>query len=134
MRAKTVRFTLILLLALLVSAPHCWAKSKGYLYVVGYSIAKKKVFFSSVIVQKVRDVSYSDEEYVTEVELIQKLESQFQDYMASAAYVTPSEYTVSARGAYKSKEIADKRLKVERDRYTSKGYAVSLLRSFVFSD
>ncbi len=134
MMKQTVRFGLLLSMAFLIAAPPCWAKAKGYLYVISYSFAQKKIFLSNVITERVRDVSYSDEEFVTEVELIQKMEAQFQEHLASAAGVKPSEYTTAVRGAYKSKGIAEKRLKEERERYLQKGYSAKVLSDFTYSD
>jgi hypothetical protein len=130
----TLRFTLLLSLVFLIGAPPCWAKAKGYLYVVGYSFAKKKVYFSHVIMQKVRNKSYSEEEYVTEVELVQKMESQFQKHLSSTVGVNLQEYTVSARGAFKNQALAEERLKKERDRFLNKGYMATVLTGFVYND
>lgn len=134
MMKQMIRFALLLSMALLIAAPPCWAKAKGYLYVISYSFAQKKVFLSKVITQNVRDVSYSDEEYVTEVELIQKMESQFLQHLVSVAGVNPSEFTTAARGAYKSKAIADMRFKEERERYLKSGYSAKVLSDFEYSD
>lgn len=134
MMKQTARLTLLLSLAFLVAAPPCWAKAKGYLYVISYSFAQKKVFLSPVIIQKVRNASYSDEEYVTDVELIQKMETQFQQHLSSATGEDPSKYTTAVRGAFKSKGIADARFKKERERYLKKNYSAKVLSSFKYSD
>ena len=134
MMKQTLRFTLLLSMAFLIAAPPCWAKTKGYLYVISYSFADKKVFLSPIIAQKVRDISYSEEEYVTEVELIQKMEAQFQQHLSSAAGVNPANYTISVKGAYKSKAIADAKLKKDRERYLKKGYSAKVLTGFSYSD
>ncbi len=134
MMKQTLRLTLLLLMTFLIAAPPCWAKAKGYLYVISYSFTEKKIFLSPIIIEKVRDVSYSDEEYVTEVELIQKMETQFQQHMSSAGGVSPSKYTTAVRGAFKSKAIADMRLKEERERYLKKGYSAKVLTGFAYSD
>jgi len=134
MMKQTVRLTLLLLMAFVIAAPPCWAKAKGYLYVISYSFTQKKIFLSPIIIQNVRDISYSDEEYVTEVELIQKMEAQFQQHMASAAGANPSDYTTSVKGAYKSKAIADMKMKKERERYLKKGYSAKVLSSFAYQD
>jgi hypothetical protein len=102
--------------------------------VISYSLAQKKIFLSKVIAQDVRDVSFSDEEYITEVELIQKMEAQFQQHLASAAGVDASEFTTAARGAYKTKEIADKCLIEERERYLKNGYSAMVMSDFEYSD
>lgn len=134
MKTKAFRLSLLLFFTLLISAPPCWAKSKGYLYVVGYSLSQKKVFFSSVVMQKVRNVSYSEEEYVTDIKLVREMESQFQKYLVSTVWINPEEYTISARGAYKGKDIAEKAFETDKGIYLNKGYEASVLRSFVFDD
>ena len=134
MTSKALRFSLLLFLVCLIAAPPCLAKAKGYLFVVGYSFAHKKVFLSRVMMQKVRNVSYSNEEYVTEVVLLQKMESQFQSFLTSSEGVKTSDYTVSVRGAFKSEAIAKKRLAEEKERYESRGYTSKVLNNFVFND
>jgi len=134
MKKVLMRNTLLILAALLVFAPASWAKSKGFCYIVGYSFAKKKAFFSSILIQKVNSKSYSDEEYVTDVELIQELESQFKTHLASLVSLGLDSYTISARGAYKSDAIADAKFKDEMHLYETKGYSVTILRDFKFSD
>lgn len=134
MKKKMIWTALLMLVALILFAPACWAKSKGFCYIVGYSYAKKKAFFSPIIVQKVNSKSYSEEEFVTDVELIQELESQFQGYLASMVDLDADRYTVSARGAYKSNTIADKKYKDEIDVYETKGFTVKIIKEFVFSD
>ncbi len=130
---QTVRFVLLLSVALLIAAPPCWAKTKGYLYVISYSFAQKKIFLSQIVIQKVRDVSYSDDEFVTEVELIQKMEAQFKEHLFAAG-VNASEYTTAVRGAFKTQAIADGRRQKERERYLKKGYAATVLTNVQFKD
>lgn len=134
MKTKAFRLSFLLFLALLISAPPCWAKAKGYLYVVGYSFSQKKVFYSSVVMQKVQNVSFSEQEYQTGVELIRALESQFQKYLVSTVWINPQEYTISTRGAYKKKEFAEKAIEDEKVVYLNKGYQASVLNSFVYED
>ena len=134
MKRKLVRNALFILTALLVFAPACWAKANGYCYVVGYSFSDKRAFFSPIIIQKVNSKSYSDEEFVTDVELTQKLESQFQSRLSRIRSVKVDQYTISARGAFKSNTIADGKLKAEIERYETKGFTVKIVTDFVFSD
>lgn len=134
MMKQVVMFVFLLSIAFLIGAPPSFAKTKGYLYVVSYSVAQKKVYLSKVITQKVRNISYSEEEYVAEVGLIQGMESQFLKHLVSAIGVNPSEYTITARGAYKSKAIADRRLNTEREQFSKKGYVAKVLSNFEYSD
>ena len=125
---------LFILAAMLTFAPSCWAKSTGYCYIVGYSFAKKKAFFSPILIQKVNSKSYSDEEFVTDVALIQKMESQFQSHLSRQVSLDVGQYTISSRGAYKSNAIANKKYKDEMSLYKTKGFAVTIVKDFKFSD
>jgi hypothetical protein len=133
-KKKVVGFSLLLFLAFLICTPTCWAKSKGYLYVVGYSFAEKKAYLSNVIMQKVRDVSYDEEEYVTEVKLLQKIEARFQKYLTSDMQLNASQYTVAVRGAYKSDAIAQEKIETEIRQYVNRGYTATVLKNFVYAD
>jgi hypothetical protein len=126
--------TLFILAAMLTFAPSCWAKSTGYCYIVGYSFAKKKAFFSPILIQKVNSKSYSDEEFVTDVELIQKMESQFQSHLSRQVSLDAGKYTVLTRGAYKSNAIAKNKYKDEMSLYETKGFVVTIVKDFRFSD
>lgn len=131
---QVVQYILLLSLAFLVGATPCLAKAKGYLYAVGYSVAQKKVYLSSIIIQKVRNISYSDEEFVTEVELIQKMEAQFLKHLVATERINPTAYTTTARGPYKSNAIADRRLNAEKEQFTKKGYSIMVLSDFEYDD
>lgn len=131
---KLAGFSLLLFLAFLICTPTCWAKSKGYLYVVGYSFVEKKAYISNVIMQKVRNVSYDEEEYVTEVKLLQKIEARFQKYLASDMRLNTSQYTVAVRGAYKSEAIAQEKIETEIRQYVKRGYTATVLKNFVYAD
>lgn len=132
MKSKLLRVSLFGLLVILISAGSCWAKTDGYLYVVGYSFFEKKAFFSGVIVQKVRDVSYSSEEYVTEIELVRKMESRFKSFLTNSMRLDASKYTISVRGAYKSQAVAGNKLAEEQNQLTQKGFTVSAAAGFIY--
>lgn len=131
---QVARFVLLLSIAFLICASPCLAKTKGYFYLVSYSAAQKKIYLSKVIIQKVRDVSYSEEEFVADVELIQKMEAQFLKHMDSVENTNSAAYTTAVRGAYKSQAIADKRHKAEREQFSKTGYLMKLLSDFEYSD
>ncbi len=131
MKLSYSKIALIILCALFLHASPVWAKAKGYCFVVGYSYKLKKAFFTPVIMQMVRDVSYSDEEYTTDVVLIQKMESQFQSYLSRTQRVDANRFTITARGAFKSESIAMKRLVTERDNYKKKGFKTAVLKNFI---
>ena len=132
MRTALFKMVLLILAALLLPAAPVWAKSKGYCYIVGYSYVKKAAYFSPIIVQKVTSKSYSDEEYVTDVELIQQLETQFYNHLSRTVRLDADRYTISARGAYKSDAIAGKKMQEEKDQYEAKGYTVKDVTDFHF--
>lgn len=134
MKKNLIRNALFFLAVLLLFATASWAKSNGFCYIVGYSFAEKKAFFSPVIIQKVNSKSYSDEEFVTDVELLQKMESQFQSYLSGLVNLDAKRYTISVRGAYKSNAIAQKKFKDEMGLYETKGYTVKLVKDFKFAD
>lgn len=134
MNKNLVRWIVLVLAALFLYAPTCWAKEKGYCYVVGYSILEQKAFFTPVFVQNVKSKSYSDEEYVTDMDLIRGMESQFQSRLAQLVNLDSGQYTISARGAYKSSTIANSKYKDELERYKTKGYAIKFVNDFKFSD
>lgn len=110
------------------------AEADGNLYVVGYSWDKKKAFFSPILVQSVKDVSFSDEEYVTDVDLLQKMESQFAKHLVDNNGIKISDYTIAVRGAYKKKAFATKRLKKEMRRFRKKGCDIRVVTNFKYSD
>jgi len=132
---KTTHLKLIaaLVLGLLISASPCLAKERGYCYIVGYSLADKVVYFTPVFVQKVRGDSFSAEEFVADVELIQKMESQFQDYLKSLN-LKADNFTISARAAYKSQAIAERRLDKERGSFQTRAFTINDATSFQFED
>ena len=134
MKKNLIRIALFILAALLLFAPSCWAKSKGYCYIIGYSFKEKKAFFSPILIQKVNSKSYSDEEFVTDMELIRKMESQFQSYLSSRVNLDAGQYTVSARGAYKTSAIANIKYKDEISLNEVKGLTVKIAKDFKFSD
>lgn len=133
MKSHVLKAAVLILCAMLLSASPCWAEADGYCYVVGYSYKLKKAFFTRVFMQSVRDVSYSDEEYTTDVELIQKMESQFQSYLSSNQNIDVGQYTITARGAYKNEGIAMKRLFIERDNYKKKGFTAIIVKDFKYN-
>ena len=121
-----------MLVVLLFFAPPCFAKAKGFCFVVGYSYKLKKLYFTPIFTVKVRNVSYSATEYVAEMDLIQKMESQFQQHLRNASGVNPADYTVASRGAYKSKSLAVKSLEKEKKEYANKGFELLDLKNFQF--
>ena len=126
---KTVLFIAILLT---ISVPPCFAKAKGYCYVVAYSYRQKIVIFTPVFTKEVNDKSYNEEEFIVDVELIQKMESSFENHVRSAMNVNADDLTVSARMAYKSLEIAKKRLEAEKQEYINKAWEIKVAANVSF--
>lgn len=115
-----------------ISIPPCFAKAKGYCYVVAYSYRQKVVIFTPVFTEEVNDKSYNEEEFIVDVELIQKMESSFENHVRGAMKVDADDLTVSARMAYKSLEIAKKRLDAEKQEYISKAWEIKEASNFSF--
>ncbi len=134
MNAKWLKVAAILVTFLLLLAPSCWAKAKGYCFVVGYTYKLKKMYCTPVFMVTVRDVSYSDKEWVADMELIRKMEAQFQRHIARVYGETPSAFTIAARGAFKNQTFAVQDLTKEKEQYAKKGFEVLDLTNFRFSN
>lgn len=115
-----------------ISVPPCFAKAKGYCYVVAYSYRQKIVIFTPVFTKEVNNKSYNEEEFVADVELLQNMESSFENHVRSAMKVNADDLTVSARAAYKSREIAKKRLEAEKQEYIRKAWEIKEAANFSF--
>lgn len=132
MTKKHLKVAILVVLVVAFFAPSCLAKAKGYFYVVAYSYQDKTVYCSSIFIEKVRDISYSDEEFVAEVKLLRKIETAFEKYLAGIANTDLSKYTLGGRGAYKSLSIAKKRQDNEKKDFTKKGMVIKDTPNFEF--
>ena len=132
MRNQLLKILLFIAIMLTISAPPCFAKAKGYCYVVAYSYAQKVAVFTPVFMKKVRNVSYSAEEFVADVELIQKMESAFDKHVRNVMNINAPDLTISARAAYKSAVIANRRLMAEKNEYTTKSWEIKEATNFDF--
>lgn len=121
-----------MIMLLTISVPPCFAKAKGYCYVVAYSYRQKIVVFTPVLVKEVNDKSYNDEEFIVDVELIQEMETSFENHVRSTLNVNSPDLTVSARMAYKSLAIAKKRLEAEKQEYITKAWEIKEASNFSF--
>jgi len=126
-------FHLLVVLALILvfGVPSCWAKEKGYCYIVGYSLREKTVQITPVIVTKVSGDVYSDEEFVADVDVIFSMESQFQTYLEKAGLFS-DDTTVEARVAYRSKAIARKHRADEKSGFSRRGFSVNTAATFKY--
>ena len=132
MQRRLMKTVLFMIMLLTISVPPCFAKAKGYCYVVAYSYRQKIVVFTPVFIKEVNNKSYSEEEFVADVELIQKMESSFEKHVRSTLNINAPDLTVSARAAYKSVEIAKKRLDAEKQEYISKEWDIKEASDFSF--
>lgn len=132
MQKRLLKTLLFMVILFAISVPPCFAKAEGYCYVVAYSYGQKIVVFTPVFTKKVNDKSYNDEEFIVDVELIQKMESSFESHVRGLMNVNADDLTVSARMAYKSREIANKRLDAEKQEYISKSWEIKEATDFSF--
>ncbi len=132
MLRKRLKTLLFIVMLFAISVPPCFAKAKGYCYVVAYSYGQKVVVFTPVFTKEVNNKSYNEEEFVADVELIQKMESSFENHVRGAMNINAPDLTVSARAAYKSIEIANKRLDAEKQEYISKAWEIKEASTFSF--
>jgi hypothetical protein len=133
MKKTCLKVMLVMVLAVVFSAPSCWAKEKGYCYIASYSMKEKTAFITPVFVAKVSGATYSDEEFVADVVLIRNMENQFQNYLAGQG-INTADYVTSARVAYRSQAIADKRLADEKKDFTGRGYIIKNANKFRFKN
>ena len=132
MKTRSMFYLLVVLaLVLVVGAPSCWAKEKGYCYIVGYSLREKTMQISPVIVTNVSGDVYNDEEFVADVDVIFSMESQFQSYLEKAGLLS-DDTTVEARVAYRTKAIARKRWIDEKDDFSHRGFNVNIANKFKY--
>ena len=133
MKKIWLKLILVVVLAAVFGAPSCWAKEKGYCYIVGYSMQEKTAYITPVFIAEVSGATYSEEEFVADVVLIRKMENQFQNYLAGKGMNT-ADFVISARVAYRSQAIADKRLADEKKDFTGRGYTVEDTVKFKFKN
>lgn len=131
---QSLLFAIVILFTISISSIPCWADTNGYFYVVGYSMSKKKVYHSDVVIDKVIDISYSSDEYVTDVELLLKINTAFTNQLRSKIKADPGKLTILVRGPFKTKSIANLRLLEERKRFARSGYDSIVVIDFIYPD
>ena len=129
MKSHCLKLLVAVVVVVVFSAPPCWAKDKGYCYVVSYSMREKIVFFPPVFTATVSGAIYSEEEFVADVELIRDMENQFQEYLTSVG-LNSLDYLTEARVGYRSQSIADQRLADEKSSFKGRGYSIKKTGSF----
>lgn len=133
MKRAYLAFLVAAALTVVLVVPSCWAKDNGYCYIVSYSLSEKTVYITPVFVAKVSGATYSDEEFVADVKLIRKMEGQFQKYMAAQG-ANSTDYITSARVAYRTQSIAEKRLADEKNNFANRGFTINEAGNFRFKD
>lgn len=131
MTKSLLRLLVVLALALVLGVPSCWAKENGYCYIVSYSQEARRAYITPVFVAKVSGATYSDEEFVADVELIRKMEGQFNRYLAGKG-MSSVDLVTSARVAYRSQAIAEKRLADEKSDFKRRGFDIEEADQFKF--
>jgi hypothetical protein len=133
MRKTALSLLIVIMLTAAVGTPTGWAKENGYCYIVSYSTHERVVYFTPVFVARVSGATYSDEEFVADVGLIRELEAQFQKYLSGQG-LAPSDFVTSARVAYRSQAIAERRLAAEKGDYSSRGFTIQTADDFRFNN
>jgi hypothetical protein len=113
-----------LVLVGILGASPTWAKETAYNYMIAYSYRDKVVYHSTIFTNKVKGDSSSEEEYVIDTGSILKMESAFQVHLARNLKVNSPDLTISARVAYKTEEIAKKRMDNEIGDFRFKGFEI----------
>ncbi len=134
MRVRTFELLLILLLGMLIAAPLSFAKDKSYNYIVAYSLKAQKAFYVPIFQLKINGVSYNDDEYLADTETVLKMEGEFQDHLENKMNVRIRDLTVSARIAYKTKEVAERRLEKEIGEFRFRGFDIKEVDNFKYDD
>jgi hypothetical protein len=133
MKNTCLKLMLLMAMAIVFNAPSGWAKEKGYCYIVSYSLSEKTAYVTPVFVATVSGATFSEEEFVADVELILKMERQFNKYLA-VQDIGSTDFVTSARVAYRSQAIADKRLADEKLDFTGRGYTLKDADQFKFKN
>lgn len=132
MKIKVAKLLLVLALGVVIGAPLAWAKETAYSYVIAYSYRDKVVYHSTIFTEKVDGESSNDEEYVNDTASILKMESAFQKHLQQNLKVNSADLTVSARVAYKTEEIAKKRMDNEVGDFRYKGFEIKEATGFKY--
>ncbi len=133
MKTTCLKVLVVFALVFLLSVPACWAKERGYCYVVSSSLRQKIVFFTTVFTATVSGAVYSEEEFVADVELIRDIENQFQRHLTKIG-LNAMDFITEARVAYRTATIAQERLSKEKSAFEGRGYTIKQPGSFQYED
>jgi hypothetical protein len=122
MTTKSLKLLLVFILVMGINATVCWAKSTAYGYLIAYSARDQVVYYTPIFKLQVAGKSFSDEEFFSDTLTVLKLEAAFQKYLTQTHNINPTNFTVSARDAYKSQEIALKRFNEESGTFRFRGF------------
>ena len=119
-----IGLTLLLVFALTmaIGAPASWAKETAYGYMIAYSPRDQMVYHTPIITQPSPGVSSSNEEYFMQTSAVLQLESAFQKHLEQSYKIRSRNFTISARVAYKSEEIARSHFNEESGTFRFRGF------------
>ena len=123
MKAKVTLLLMVFGMGVILASP-AWAKETAYNYIIAYSYRDKAVYHSTLFTNKVKGESASQEEYAIDTASILKAESAFQKHLSEKLKVNSPDLTVIARMAFKTEEIAKKRMDDEIGDFRFKGFEI----------
>ncbi len=122
MKSRSVKLLLVFLLVMGIGATVCWAKATAYGYLIAYSSRDQVVYYTPIFELRVTGKSFSDEEFFSDTRTVLDLEAAFQKYLVQTHNINLANFTISARDAYKSREIALKRFNEESGTFRFRGF------------
>jgi hypothetical protein len=135
MKFRTISLLFVMVFGVTIgSATLCWAKEVGYNYIIAYSYRDKVVYHSPIFTQNFKGKSYNEEEYVADTALQLKMEAAFQNYLEKKMQVNCADLTCSARLAFKTEDIAKKKMEKDIGDFRYKGFTLQEIAAFVYDD
>lgn len=130
MQKKALLLLWVLMAVLVIGTPAAWAKNTGYGYLVAYSARDQVAYYSPILSLRAVGASSSDEEYFVKTSVIMDLESAFQKHLEQKHNINSTQFTFSARAAFKSEEIAKNRFDQEIDTFRFRGFQLIEVSDF----
>lgn len=134
MKIRTLQLLTVFILGFLVFAPASHAKEKAFNYIVAYSMKDQKAFYVPVFTVNIKAVSYNNDQYVADTAMVLQMEDQFTSFLENKMRVRYRDLTVSARAAFKSEEVALKKLEREIDDFRFRGFEIQEVDQFKYDD
>ena len=97
-------------------------------------MSEQLVYYVPPFELKVDGQDYSPEEYVSDTETILKIERRFQDFLEKKMEVNLRDFTVSARVAYKTENIAQLKMEKELGDFRFRGFEIKVAKDFKYRD